>query len=229
VIVALGAAALALSASPERLELAPGVPQVVRLAHAGAPLAVRLSVTGLAVDLRGRSRVTAASDAARWLRVSPARLVVGPLGATARVVARVPRGARPGDHTAVVLVTAKAPGSPALTVRLRVGLIAVVRVPGRIVHRLEVRAARLRRVGRARFLELAVVNGGNVVEPLRGAVRVRVSRGGRVVAVLRPDARDLLPHARGLLELRYRGRGRGPAVVRVDLPRGRFVRFHLRL
>jgi len=228
--VALGAALLSLSASPERLELVPGAPQVVHLAHAGAPLAVDLSVTGLAVDLRGRSRVAARSDAARWLRVAPSHVVVGPLGANVRVVARVPRGARPGDHAAVVLVAAVAPGSSALVVHVRVGLVAIVRVPGRLVHRLEVRAARLRVAGRARFVELVVTNRGNVVEPVGGALpRVRLVRRGRVIAVLRPEPRDLLPHSRGLVELRYRGPARGPAIVRVELRRGRVRSFHLRL
>ena len=227
-IVAEAATFLALSASPARLELAPGRPRVIHLSAPGRSIGAQLSVAGLALDPRGRSRAVPPAGGTEWLRVAPARVTVGRAGANVRVVARVPPGARPGDHPAVVLVTAMSPGASGVLVRARLGVIAVVRVPGRLVHRLDVRSVRVRPAGQARVFQLVVANRGNVIEQLRASV-VLVRR-GRVVGTLLAARRELLPHGRGLIELRYRGRLRGPVTARVALrPGTRVARFPLRL
>ncbi len=98
---------------------------------------------------------------------------------------------------------------------MRVGIVVVVRAPGRIVHRLELRALRLvRGAARARILELLVLNRGNVTEELR-RVRASFERGGRVERSPAPPPRQLRPHTRGILRLVYRGSLRGAVAVRV--------------
>ena len=93
---------------------------------------------------------------------------------------------------------------------MRVGVVVFVRVPGRIVHRLELRALR----ARGSVLEAAIANRGNVVEHVR--VRVSLSRGGRVLARLGPVVRTLLPHSRAIERFRYRGRVHGWVTARVE-------------
>ena len=102
--------------------------------------------------------------------------------------------------------------------RLRVGVIVVLRVRGRIVRRLDARRLTVRRVGSRRLLELLLVNRGNVTEHLGGArLRLVLLRRGRTLATLRPRRRELLPRSAGLAEFPDHGRVRGDVVARVEL------------
>jgi hypothetical protein len=115
-------------------------------------------------------------------------------------------------------------------VRLRVGVIVDLRVPGRIVRRLDARRLTVRN---HRRLELLLVNRGNVTERLgRDGLRLVLSRDGRPLARLRPLRGELLPRSSGLAEFVYRGPARGGVVARIELRPsipGRRPAFHLRL
>lgn len=147
----------------------------------------------------------------------------------------MPGRAEPGDHDALVLLTTRPWRSAGVAVRMRIGVVVVVRTPGRIVRRLALgRRLRARPARGARVLELVVVNNGNVTEILdRG--RIRLTLRVRTLAVsLRPERRELRPHTSGLVEFRYRGRLRGWLAVRARLnvqPHGRVVTrtFHVKL
>jgi hypothetical protein len=132
-----------------------------------------------------------------------------------------------------VLLTTRPLGARHVRVRLRVGLIVVLRVRGRIVRRLEARALEVHRDGSRRLLELRLVNRGNVTERLGGdGLRLALLRGGRRLVRLRPRSQELLPHSAGIAVFAYRGRLRGNVVARVELRppvQGRRRSFHLRL
>lgn len=214
-------ARLTLSASPTHVALVAGARRAVRVTERGArPLVVEASVAGLGLDRGGRPRIIRPGDAAPWISVSPRRVTVGRGGATLVVSSRRAAGARPGDHSAVVLLTAIAPSASGVVVRMRIGLVVSVRVAGALVHRLEVRAARVRRSGRARLIELLLANRGNVIESI-GPRRLWVAlvRRGRVVARLRPGRREVLPRTNATVELRYGGSARGVVTARVELTR----------
>jgi hypothetical protein len=166
--------------------------------------------------------------------VRPRRIRVAPGGkAVLRVKAAPPRRAEPGDHAALVLLTTRPLGARRVRVRLRVGVVVDLRVPGRIVRRLDAHALTVRRRRRLRRLELLLVNRGNVTERLgRDGLRLVLSRNGRLLATLRPRRGELLPRSRGLAEFAYRGRARGKVVARIELHpsvRGRRPVFHVRL
>ena len=107
-------ASLGLAVWPARAAVAGGRPQVIHVRNGGIrPVIVEAAVAGFALDLRGTPRVVAARGAARWLAVRPRFARVAP-GATRTFTAwpAVPRGARPGDHPALVLLrTRPAAGS----------------------------------------------------------------------------------------------------------------------
>jgi hypothetical protein len=232
VILPLAAAALALgpgasaarppvslSVSPARVALSSGTLQTIRVSNVGARAAlVAVSTAGFALDMRGRARIVRQRPGSSWLALRPRRLALPP-GATASlaVTALQPPGARPGDHDALVLLTSAATGVAGVAVRMRIGVVVAVRVPGTVVRRLEVRSLRVRRPG---LLELSVANRGNVTERLPSArLRISLRRGGRLLARLRPAARELLPRSRGLAELRYPGRLRGRVTAVVEVAR----------
>jgi translation initiation factor IF-1 len=150
-----------------------------------------------------------------------------------RVVAKPPRHASPGDHPALVLLTTRPLGERHVRVRLRVGVVVLLRVPGPIVRRIDSRGLVVRRRGRRRLLELRVVNRGNVTELLgNGTLRLALVRRGHTLATLRPRRRELLPHSTGIVEFRYRGPVRGAVVARVELrppAHGRARSFRVRL
>jgi hypothetical protein len=218
-------ARLTLSASPTHVALVAGARRAVRVTARGArPLVVQASVAGLGLDLGGRPRIVHPGDATPWISVSPHRLTVDRGGAALVVSSRRAAGARPGDHSAVVLLTAVAQSAGGVVVRMRIGLVVSVRVAGALVHRLEVRAARVRRSGRARLIELSLANRGNVIESIGpGRLEVTLVRRGRVVAQLRSARREILPRSKGIVDLRYGGSVRGVVVARVELgqPPGR--------
>ena len=239
-IIATVAAALAvaaphatLSASPAHLALTPGSRRLVHLEAAGTRrLAVDARVAGFALDVRGRPRIVRADGARSLLSLAPRSLLVGRDGATLAVTAPRALHASVGDHAAIVLLTAAAPGGRGVLVRLRIGLVVSIRIPGRLLHRVVVRRARVAGNGSRRRIELLLVNRGNVIEHVdRAALRVVLLAHGRTIGVLHADRRDLLPRSSGIVTVPCRIGARGAVVARVELRRPfRAVRrFHLRL
>ena len=206
---------VAIAVSPARVVLAAGETRQLHVANRGSsPAVVGVVTAGYTLGLRGRVRILARSSS---VAVTPRRLVVPARGSAALSVVGAARG--PGDHPALVLLTTQRPQSD-IAVRVRVGVVVLVRGAGRVVHRLAAERLRVRR-GR---LELWLRNRGNVAEAL--GIRVRLGR-----RVLR-DTRQLLPHTRGVSELRYPGRLHGRFRVRVEIVfGGRVLRrtFRLRL
>ena len=233
-----GAAAgggIGLSATPLRLTLRGGSVSAITVRNPGRrALLVDVSRAGFARSLRGRPRVRPARGAVAWLRLRPRRLRVAP-GAKAvlHVAATPPRRAEPGDHPALVLLTTRPLGTRRVRVRLRLGVIVVLHVRGRIVRRLDARALTVRRRGSRRLLELRLVNRGNVTERLgRDGLRLALVAHGRTVARLRPKSRELLPRSAGIAEFTYRGAARGRLLARIELRppvRGQPRAFRIRL
>jgi len=226
ITAAAALAAAALSASPAHLTLVGDAGRSVRVTNPGpVPLSVTIGAAGLALGVRGKPRPTAGgSGAASWLRVRPRDLALRPGETrTVSVAARPGAGARPGDHAAVVLLATEPPVRGGVSIRIRIGVVVVVRVPGPgLVRRLELRGLRVRHIGHARVLELLLVNRGDVAERLRRRrVLVTLVRGGRVFTRLRGAERILLPHSRGLDDVAYGGSVRGPitALVEIASPR----------
>ena len=233
-----GAAAgrgIGLSASPLRLTLRGASSEAVTVRNPGRrTLLVDVSRAGFARSLRGKPRVRPAGGAAAWLRIRPKRIRVEPgERGILHVRAAPPQRAAPGDHPALVLLTTRPLGVRHVRVKLRVGVIVVVRVRGRIVRRLDARALAVRRRGAMRRLELRLVNRGNVTERLGGdGLRLSLLRGGHSFAKLRPAHGELLPHSAGIAVFAYRGRLRGDVLARVELRppvRGRRRSFRIRL
>jgi hypothetical protein len=233
-----GAAAgrtIGLSASPLRLTLKGGSARAITVRNPGRrALRVDVSRAGFTRSLRGQPRVLPAHGAATWLRLHPRRFRIAPgAKATLHVVAVPSRRAAPGDHAALVLLITRPLGVRRVRLRLRVGVIVVLRVRGRIVRRLVARKLTVRRAGPRRLLELRLVNRGNATERLGGrTLRLALLRHGRTLATLRPRRQELLPHSSGLAEFTYRGHARGRILARVELRppvRGPRRSFHVRL
>jgi hypothetical protein len=150
------------------------------------------------------------------------------------VASTPPSRAEPGDHDALLLLTSRRRVKGGVAVRMRVGIVVVVRAPGTIVRRLEARSLGVTPRGRRRMLELMVSNRGNVTESFTRAHSVlSLFRGGRRLARLTAAPRDLRPGTNGVLEFRYRGavRGRVSALADVTSDSGRRMlrRFRARL
>jgi hypothetical protein len=214
---------LALTAAPARLLLPGSGSDTVRVRNPGTKrIAVDVAPAGFALDLRGRPRIVGrrgARSAAGWLTFRPAHLTLGPHAkARLRVTARVPRGAAPGDHDALALLSTRPIARGRVSVRLRLGVVVVVRAPGKVVRHL--RLGRLRVAGEAsgRTLQLVVVNAGNVTEPLLHVRTVLWRPTRRHVATVTTAARELRPRTRGVFEFRLRTRAHGPATARVVIP-----------
>ena len=142
------------------------------------------------------------------------------------VAAHRPLGAQPGDHDALVLLTSLPRAAGALAVRMRVGVVVAVRVPGRLVSELDAVALRRARSG---LIELSLANRGNVVEQIvPGRVSLVLWRRGRVLVRLAPVVRKILPRTRGLAELHYPRRLRGVVTAVVEVGTRRWT-FPLRL
>jgi hypothetical protein len=150
--------------------------------------------------------------------VSPARFVLPPGGNRLLTVAsRLPSRAEPGDHDALVLLATRPVRGAGVAVRMRIGVVVVVRAPGRVVRRVAVRRLRVRRLRHGRVLELVLANRGNVTESFaRGAIRVTL-RQGRAHVTLRGAPRELRPHTRGVVRFRVDGRLRRVASARVTI------------
>jgi len=216
-------APVALTAAPARVSLAGSTLAAVRVTNSGTkPVVVDASRAGFVLDLRGRPAIAGsrgARSAARWLALRPSRFTLEPRATASLVVAAtVPRRAEPGDHDALVVLSTRPVGTGRVAVRVRMGIVVVVRVPGKVVRRLELLGLRVER-HRPRALALLIANRGNVTESLAG-VRAVVSlrRRGRPVAALVGSRRDLRPRTRGIVEFRLQRQARGVVTIRVVVP-----------
>jgi hypothetical protein len=214
--------ALALTATPARIALAGAASATLRVANPGAsPVVVDVGRAGFTLDPRGRPRLVPHATrraATAWLTVRPTRLLL-PAGSSRllTVTSRPSTRAEPGDHDALVLLTTRPRRGAGVAVRMRIGVVVVVRAPGRVVRRLSLGQLRVRRLRHAHLLELVLVNRGNVTEALgRGVVLVRLERARRHTT-LRSEPRELRPRTRGVLQLRYRGRLAGWVTARVRI------------
>ena len=233
-----GAAAgrgIGLSASPLRVTLRGASTAVITVRNPGRrTLRVDVARARFARSLQGKPQVRPAGGAVAWLRLQPRGFRIRP-GAetTLHVVAAPGRRAAPGDHPGVVLLTTRPLGVHRVRLRLRVGVVVVLHVRGRIVRRLEARSLAIRRAGSRLRLELLLTNRGNVTERLaEDRLRLELVRNGRVFATLRPRERELLPHSAGIAEFAYRGSVRGDVLARIEIrPAVRGLRrsFRLRL
>ena len=215
---------IALSATPAHLTLLGRIPQTLLIRNDGAsPVLLLATQASFAFDMYGNAAIGPRRDPPRsahtWLVVSPNRLALAPGKEGAlRIVAVPPRRASPGDHHALVLLSAIAPRSARVAIRARIGVFVLVRVPGRIVRRVVVGRVWVARGRQGRSIAVTAVNRGNVAERLLpGQVTVALQDGHRVVAVARGLARDLLAHTRGVVLARFRPslHGRFTAVVRI--------------
>ena len=212
----------ALSVSPARVALAGIASRAVRVTNTGSvATTVEVSSAPLALDRQGRARPAGAARAggSGWLVVHPRelRLPAG-AGGTLTVASRLRGRVAPGDRFTLVLLTTRPHREGRVVVALRVGVVVGLRVPGRIVHRLQVAGLRSRRTRRGCALRLLVSNRGNVSEVVRrGQVDVSLLRRGRVFARLRPPAREIFPRTTAAATVLYGGpvRGRVTAVVRL--------------
>lgn len=214
----------ALSASPTRVQIAPGAWASVRVTNAGrSAVVVDVASAGLALDLRGRPRIDAGQGAGRWLVLAPRRLALSAgQSAAVTVSTDVPRSAGPGEHDALVLLRTRVKAGAPVPIVMQVGVVVEVRVRGRIVRRLDVRGIHVVRHGRRRVIVLTVWNRGNISEVLPARrVRIVLRRGRRVLATLLPPRRRVLPRSIAALALPYRGGARGivRAVVSIRAPR----------
>jgi hypothetical protein len=196
----------------------------VRVTNSGTKsVEVVASRAGFALDLRGRpliARSYEARSAAQWLTFRPERFALAPRSSISLVVSsKLPRRAEPGDHDALVLLTSRPFRNARVAVRVRLGVVVVVRAPGKVVRRLELRALRVARRRYGRALELVIANRGNVTESLRRAhAVVSHARTGRRVATLVARSRELRPRTMGIVEFRLRGRPHGWMTARVVIP-----------
>jgi hypothetical protein len=208
---------VALSVSPARLAVAGPGSRTIKLRNDG--------VEQVVVDATRRTlgRQTAAKT---WLQLVPAHLMLRS-GESAILTVRVrpPRRAEPGDHRVLVLLTTRPLRSGRVNVQVRLGVRIRMVVPGRIVRRVTLGGLRVHRRHDARFMFVSAANRGNVTVRLRGRVTALLVRHGRQLARLSPAARRaLLPGARAVLALRYRGRVRGRVIAVVQIRLGSGIR-----
>jgi hypothetical protein len=232
---------VSLVASPARVTLVGSGRATIHVTNSGGRrVDIDMRRAAFALDLRGRPRIVPrqriGGAAGSWLTVRPRRLALTPgRSASLAISSTVPPRARPGDHNALVLLTSRPIRGTRVAVRMRLGISVVIRAPGRISRRLELRRLRVRRAGSTRVLELLVANRGNVTEMLqRERLTVTLRRGPRMLATPQAVARELLPRTSGIVQARYMGRARGRVTAYVELSSGPgrgVVRrtFHIRL
>jgi hypothetical protein len=206
---------VALSVSPARLALAAPGARTIKLRNNGAEPVV--------VDVTRRP-LGPQPAAKTWLQITPARLALHS-GENAILTLRAspPQRAEPGEHHILVLLTTRPLRGGRVSVQVRLGVRIRMVVPGRIVRDAALGGLRPRRSRNARFMFVSVTNRGNVTVPLRGRVTALLLRRGQRLARLIPRGRRaLLPGARAVLALPYRGRVRGllTVVVRIQLGPG---------
>jgi hypothetical protein len=225
---------VSLSASPATLAVTPDKTRKVNLTNFGSSrLVVRITTSGLSVDLRGRPRLeahpAAGRNAARWLRIRP-RTVVIPARAR-RVVSvgvRMPRRAQPGDHHAALVFATRPLDRLRVGVRVRVAVRIGVRAPGLVRRRLTIAWLRVRRAGRGRRLELRLSNRGNITEELTGRIGIVLATSPRTVLRL-GGRREVLPARDAIVTADYRGRYRGAVTALVTVRASATRRFRVRL
>ncbi|TML95082.1 MAG: hypothetical protein E6G03_09460 [Actinobacteria bacterium] len=234
-------APVSLAASPARVTIAGSGRATIQVTNSGSRrVEVDVRRAAFALDLRGRPRIVPrhriGGAAGSWLTVRPRRLALPPgTKASLTISSTIPRRARPGDHNALVVLASRPIRGARVAVRMRLGIVVVLRAPGRVSRRLELRRLGVRRVGATRVLELYVANRGNVTEMLqRERLIMILSRGRRILARLQPAARELLARTSGVVQARYTGRVRGRVTAVVELsygPGGGRVRrtFHIRV
>ncbi len=144
----------ALTASPGRVVLDGAARAEVHVAAPRGVEVVDVALAPYALDLRGRPRLGGDARAPRWVSARPARLRVGPQGARVTLTATPPRGAAPGDRPFALVLTTRSPHRGTVAVRLRIGVLVVAHVPGKVARRLVVGPLRVRPAGRTRLLEL---------------------------------------------------------------------------
>jgi hypothetical protein len=164
-----------------------------------AAAVVDIRVAGFALDVRGRPRILARQDPAVHVTVGARRVALRAGGdAAVAVTARARPRASPGDHAALLLLSTRAPQQGGVAVRMQLGVIVLVRVPGEVVHRLSAGAIRVAR----RMICIALRNRGNVAERiLPRELVVELRRAGRVVARLRARTQELLPHSAAMISV----------------------------
>jgi len=216
---------VSLSVTPARITLTGRGQQSIVLHNDGTTrLRVLARATSFTLDLYGNAAISPRRDPARsartWLNVRPRRLVLGPgRKGVLRIDARPVHNARPGDHHALILLSALPPRQVRTAVRTRVGVLVFVRIRGQVRRRIVVGRIWLRQRARRRILLVSVANRGNVTERLeRGQMTIAFFRGEHLVARARAQSRDLLVGARALLAIPLQRflRGRYTAVVRID-------------
>src|SRR4029077_6418271 len=136
-------ASAAEAVSADRPRVAPSVTPA-RLALA-APGSRRINVRNdgaeqIVIDVLRRTAAT------RWLQISPESLLLGP-GRSAVLTVRAKAGpdAEPGDHHVLVLLTTRPQHGSRVALRLRLGVLVSVRMPGSIVRRLALGGIRVHR------------------------------------------------------------------------------------
>jgi hypothetical protein len=216
---------VALTATPAHVTLAGAAVQAITVANPGKSVAVvEARLAGFALDLHGRPRVVALRDRSVVLSVAPQRLALSP-GATGTVLvaSTIRRGAGVGDHVGLVLFTTQPRGGAGVGVRMQIGVPVTIHVPGTVHRHVVLESMRLAK----HVLELRFRNSGNVTATI-GARRFRIElrRSGRVLVTLHGRPRELLPGARGVLDVRLpqRVRGRVRVVVNADDGGGGMVR-----
>jgi hypothetical protein len=216
---------VALTATPAHVALAGAAVQAITVANPGRSVAVvEARLAGFALDLHGRPGVVTRRDRSIVLSIAPRRFALAP-GATGTVLiaSTIRRDASVGDHVALVLFTTQPRGGGGVGVRMQIGVPVTIRVPGTVRHRVVFESVRLA----SHVLELRFHNTGNVTLTV-GARRFRVElrRSGHVLVTLHERSRELLPGARGVVDVRLPQRIRGPlrAVVAADDGAGGMLR-----
>jgi hypothetical protein len=116
------------------------------------------------------------------------------------------------------LLTAVMPQAALVSIRTRIGVLVLVRIPGHVVRRLALGRIWSATLRMRRFIAVKAINRGNIAERLQpGELTVTLRRGRRVIAIARGLARDLLPHTAGVVvvPLPKRIRGRVVAIAHV--------------
>ena len=210
-----------LTATPARVALAGADEEAVRVTNPGlTPVVVDVGRAGFSLTLRGQPRIVPRGGvraAAAWLTARPARfLLQAGASRSLTITSRLPRRVEPGDHDALVLLTTR-PRGGGVAVRMRLGIVVVVRAPGLVVRHIALGSLRVGRAPGGRLLELRVVNRGNVTETLgRGWLRISLGR-GRTKTTLVAAARALRPRTSGVVQLLYRGWMRGRVTARAEI------------
>jgi hypothetical protein len=232
---------VALTATPAQVALVGSSRSTVRVTNGGAfRVVVDVARAGFALDLRGRPKIVGRDavgrSAADWISFRPHSLALKPgASASVTIVSKPPVGVEPGDHDALLLFTTRRRAKDGVAVRMRMGIVVVVRAPGTVVRRLALGRLRVASTGRPRALELGISNLGNVTEPIaRADAALSLFRGARRIARLRAEPRELRPRTRGVLQFVYRGAERGRVTAQADVApagSGRVLRrsFRIRL